>query len=199
MKDVSLQDMMQFAQLLLRLQEVIRAIHIPGRDAKENDVEHSYHLAMMGWYINTKADLGYNTDRLIRYALIHDLAEAYAGDVSALDLAARVGKQEREARALDRIENEFPAATSIIDSVKSYEGLADDEAKFVYALDKLMPMVMIYLDNGRTWRQDGQEFRHMHHCQAPKIAMSRPVNQLYRQLRHLLLRQPQLFSATLSA
>ena len=192
---LSLEDMMQFSQLMLRLQDVVRAIHVPGRDIKENDVEHSYHLAMMGWYLNASGELGYNTDNLVRYALIHDLAEAYAGDVSALDAQGRIGKPEREAAALQRIRNEFPLAEEIITAVHNYETLADEEARFIYALDKLMPMVMVYLADGRTWREEKQGFAMMHACQAPKIALSEPVNQLYDQLKTLLLRRPQLFGA----
>ena len=192
---LNLEDMMQFSQLMLRLQDVVRAIHVPGRDIKENDVEHSYHLAMMSWYLNMSGELGYDTDRLVRYALIHDLAEAYAGDVSALDRVGRIGKPEREAAALSRILREFPLAEDIIHAVHNYETLADEEAKFVYALDKLMPMVMVYLADGRTWREENQGFNVMHQCQAPKIAVSEPVDQLYAQLQTLLLRRPQLFGA----
>ncbi|HVQ44564.1 MAG TPA: HD domain-containing protein [Candidatus Saccharimonadia bacterium] len=192
---LNLDDMIQFSQLMLRLQAVVRAIHVPGRDIKENDVEHSYHLAMMGWYLNISGRLGYNTDSLVRYALIHDLAEAYAGDVSALDAAGRVGKREREAAALERIDAEFPLAEEIIAAVHRYETLADDEARFIYALDKLMPMVMVYLADGRTWREEHQGFSVMHECQAPKIAVSEPVSQLYEQLRLMLVHRPQLFGA----
>ena len=193
--NLNLEDMMQFSQLMLRLQDVVRAIHVPNRDIKENDVEHSYHLAMMGWYLNVSGKLGYNTDNLVKYALIHDLAEAYAGDVSALDPVGRIGKPEREAEALERIRNEFPLAEEIIIAVHNYETLADEEAKFIYALDKLMPMVMVYLADGRTWREEKQGFTVMHECQAPKIALSEPVSELYDQLKALLLGQPQLFGA----
>jgi putative hydrolase of HD superfamily len=179
---LNLEDMMQFSQLMLRLQDV-----------KENDVEHSYHLAMMGWYLNSSASLGYNTDKLVRYALIHDLAEAYAGDVSALDPIGRIGKPEREAAALERIREEFPMAEELVLAVHSYENLTDEEARFVYALDKLMPMVMVYMADGRTWREENQGYKIMHECQAPKIAISEPVSELYAQLQTLLLGRPQLF------
>lgn len=192
---LNLKDMMQFSQLMLRLQDVVRAIHVPNRDIKENDVEHSYHLAMMGWYLNVSGKLGYDTDNLVRYALIHDLAEAYAGDVSALDPIGRIGKPEREEAALLRIRKEFPLAEEIIAAVHKYETLADDEAKFIYALDKLMPMVMVYLAEGRTWKEEQHGFMAMHNCQAPKIALSEPVNHLYGQLQTLLIRRPQLFGA----
>jgi putative hydrolase of HD superfamily len=190
---LSLENMMQFSQLMIRLQDVVRAIHVPGRDIKENDVEHSYHLAMMGWYLTVSSGLPYDTNKILRYALIHDLAEAYAGDVSALDGQARIGKHQREADALSRIAHEFPGAQSIIEMVQSYERLADDEAKFIYALDKLMPMVMVYLADGRTWKEDNLGLSVMHECQAPKISVSEPVSQLYEQLRLLLLRRPHWF------
>lgn len=54
---------------------------------------------------------------------------------------------------------------------------------------------MVYLADGRTWREEKQGFRVMHECQAPKIAVSEPVSQLYDQLQALLLRRPQLFGA----
>lgn len=193
---LNVSDMIEFSRLMLRLQEVIRAIHVPGRDTKENDVEHSYQLAMMAWYLNTSGRLGYNVDNLVRYALVHDLAEAYAGDVSALDLKARIGKREREEAAIQRIREEFPAAEEIIAAVERYENLSDEEARFVYALDKLMPMVTVYLADGRTWHEEGQDFELIHHCQGPKIAISAPVDQLYQQLKTIFLRQPQLFGAT---
>jgi putative hydrolase of HD superfamily len=192
---LSLSDMIQFSQLLLRFQEVIRAIYLPRRDNKENDVEHSYHLAMMAWYLNSSGRLGYDTDKIIQYALVHDLVEAYAGDVSALDLEARRDKDRREAEALARIEAEFPQAGHICDSIRRYEARADDEAKFVYALDKLMPMLMIYLSDGRTWREEKQDFALMHNCQSDKIALSAPVRELYDQLKVILTSRPQLFGS----
>ena len=153
---------------------------------------------MMGWYLNISGHLGYDTDKLVRYALIHDLAEAYAGDVSALDAKARIGKPQREEVALKRNAREFPLAETIVDTVRGYEALIDDEAKFIYALDKLMPMVMVYLADGRTWREDNQGFKLMHECQSPKIALSEPVSQLYDQLKILLLSQPQLFGSRIT-
>jgi putative hydrolase of HD superfamily len=190
-----LQDMIHFARLMLRLQSVVRAIHLPGREAKENDAEHSYHLAMMGWYLNSGAGLGYNTDKLIRYALAHDLVEAYAGDVSALDLEGRKHKRERESEALSRIESEFPEAADLTQAVRDYESLADEEAKFIYALDKLMPALMVYLDGGRTWHEEGQSLELIQYCQSRRIAVSEPVWALYSQLIEILRERPDLFPA----
>jgi putative hydrolases of HD superfamily len=186
--------MISFSQLLLRFQSVVRAIHLPGRDHKENDAEHSYHLAMMAWYLNSSAGLGYDTAKLMRYALAHDLVEAYAGDVSALDMAARRQKVRREAEALRRIEQEFPEARELTSAIVDYELLSDNEARFIYALDKLMPALMVYLDGGRTWKQEGQSLELILKCQSDRVALSAPVKKLYDQLVWILASRPELFS-----
>ncbi len=192
---LNIQDMIRFSQLMLRLQDVLRNIDLPRGVLRENDVEHSYHLAMMAWYLNSAHNLGYDTDRLLRYALVHDLAEAYAGDVDALDIEGRRGKEEREAAALDRISHDLPQTAELIDTIKTYDARIDAEAKFIYALDKLMPILMIYIDHGTTWHRQGLTMEELHANKVDKVAVSEPINVLYGQLKELLDQQPHLFSA----
>jgi len=190
---LSIKDMIQFSRLILRFQDTIRVVDLPRGTSRENDVEHSYHLAMMAWYLNSAGGLGYDVDKVIRYALVHDLAETYAGDVHAFDAEARRGKVQREAEAMSRIEREFPLGAEITDAVHDYEGRVDDEARFVYALDKLMPILMIYLEGGKTWRDDGLSLSQIHDNKQDKVALSEPVSDLYLQLKSLLDDQPDLF------
>lgn len=190
---ISLKDMIGFARLMLQFQDVERAFRPPFRKTKENDVEHSYQLAMMSWYLNSVGKLGYDTDRLIRYALTHDLAEALVGDVHAFDEAARQGKAERESEALDRIEAAHPAAREMVECAREYERQSNPEAKFIYALDKLMPMLWNYLDGGSNWLEDGFTFEALHANKLEKTAGSPPVKELYDQLADLLAKNPQLF------
>ncbi len=150
---IGIDQVFDFTRLLLRFQAVIRQVNVPDRVGKENDVEHSYHLAMMAWYLNATGKLGLASERLMMYALVHDMAEAYAGDVHVLDHAARVGKAEREEAALIRIAAEIPEFPELVAAVGEYELQDDDESRFIYALDKLMPMIMIYLEGGSTWHE----------------------------------------------
>jgi 5'-deoxynucleotidase YfbR-like HD superfamily hydrolase len=71
------------------------------------------------------------------YSLAHDLVEIYAGDVLCFDNVARIGKEERERSALDRIRQEinFPA---LIKYIEQYELKQDPESQFIYALDKII-------------------------------------------------------------
>jgi putative hydrolase of HD superfamily len=191
---LSLDRMIEFSKLILKFQDVQRAFYLP-RGNPENDVEHSYHLAMMAWYLNGTGKLGLSTDRIIRYALVHDLVEAYVGDVHAFDEAARIGKFERESAAIEQFAVDFPEAINMVPIMRAYMRHEDQEAKFIYALDKLMPMIMIYLDDGRTWREDGFCFDQMNAVQADKIALSAPVEILYDQLKAIFKQRPELFAA----
>jgi hypothetical protein len=38
--------------------------------------------------------------------------------------------------------------------IEQYEKREDRESKFIYALDKIDPVLNIYLDNGRTWKRN---------------------------------------------
>src|SRR5580704_10395759 len=119
LRSVSLSDMIRFSKLMLQFQDVIRAFYLPRGD-KENDVEHSYHLAMMAWYLNEAGHLGFDTNLLIRYALLHDLVEAYVGDVHAFDMIGRLGKEERERAAILRFQDEFPEIPQMVPIMQDY-------------------------------------------------------------------------------
>ena len=59
----------------------------------ESDAEHSWHIAM--FLILFKKELPKNLDfnKMLKLALIHDLVEIYAGDVSTFDVEGRKGKR----------------------------------------------------------------------------------------------------------
>ena len=60
-------------------------------------------------------------------------------------------KEEREAKALQKLEEEF-WETDIRENIHSYHKRDTDEAKFVYALDKLIPEYNIYLTDGSLYK-----------------------------------------------
>lgn len=153
-----LKDLRTFVEFLEQLRSVERAQAVLGSDPIrwENDVEHSYILAMCVWYLNQKANLGLDTDKLLRYALVHDLVEAYAGDVNVYGRKAHSGeyvekKKQRESKAFVRIKQEFPGQTGMFDAIEAYEERNDEESKFVYSVDKLLPPLQITMDEGRSF------------------------------------------------
>lgn len=71
--------LLEFQKLLVQFQHISRVTHIPGSWEAENDTEHSYNLAMTAWFLAPHFPQ-LDCDKLIRYALVHDLVEVHAGD-----------------------------------------------------------------------------------------------------------------------
>src|SRR5580704_1310169 len=108
MATLDLEKAAKFRALLDAFSLVERVMHVKGREQRENDTEHSYTLAMLAWYLADAFDLGLDKDRLLRYALVHDLVEVYAGDTYVLDEEGLKTKHEREEKARLRLIEEFP-------------------------------------------------------------------------------------------
>lgn len=76
-----LQNTLKALSLLHDFQKVERVVFVPQRDRQENDVEHSYLLAMLAWQLAEILAPQLSKEKVIKYALVHDLVEVYAGDV----------------------------------------------------------------------------------------------------------------------
>jgi|SRR3989344_122660 len=151
-----LANLLRFVELLNRYRAVKREIFANSEDRLENDVEHSYQLTMLAWYIVEAERLSLDKNLLLKYALVHDLVEAYAGDTFAFaDENKRQEKVEQEKKALGRLRREFAEFKELTELIGEYEERKNPESRFIYALDKLQPTLNIYLDGGRSWRRDG--------------------------------------------
>lgn len=158
----------------------------------ENDTEHSYNLALSAWYLAQHFP-ELNVDLVIKYALVHDLVEIYAGDTYIYGTKQELAtKQEREALAAKKLQNEwadFPAMNNLI---QAYEKKADPESLFIYALDKIMPIMLIYIHDGYTWKKKGISAKMLHEAKLSKVQLSPEILPYYEQLYALLLTQPDL-------
>lgn len=168
-------------QLLHAFQAVERTAYAPDLIRKENDAEHSYMLAMLCWYLADAYGLSLSKERVLRYALVHDLVEVYAGDTYFLDLEAQKTKQEREEKARLRIAGEFPEFKDLDISIQRYEERADPEAEFVHAVDKLIPLVTNYLQRGHAWKQLNVDHEELYAQKRHKIGDHKEVRDLLEQ------------------
>lgn len=151
----NISDLLQFVELLNKFSQIRRIICVKDEDRLENDLEHCYRMTMLSWYILELENLDLNRDLVIKYALVHDLVEVYAGDtyIYSTDKELVESKKEREDKAAEQLKEEFPDLTEIHELIKAYEKREDEESKFVYALDKVEPILNIYSDNGRAWQE----------------------------------------------
>lgn len=181
-------------KMLVQFQAIDRALYIPGRDERhENDIEHSYSLAMAAWFLATYFP-ELDRDTVIRMALVHDLVELHAGDTFPFHNAAEVAtKQRREEAALEKIAEEWSDFPDMIDCMKAYEERSTAEAKFVYALDKVMPAIMNLLQGGSVWQKHRITLKDIRALKDDKVALSPEILPYYHELLELLEKNPQLF------
>jgi putative hydrolase of HD superfamily len=153
----NLQDILKFTEFTQEFRRIERAIRLLKENRDENDAEHSFQLALVGWYIISSHKFKLDVSKVIKYALVHDLVEVYAGDTPLHQATQEMhdNKHTREQEAYERIKKEFPAFPEMHVLIKEYEERTTEESKFVYALDKLLPDLIMYLDEGHAWKFRG--------------------------------------------
>ncbi len=171
-KPIEIEKIFNFLDLLQKFRQVERVIYAcRNSDRKESDVEHSWQLTMLAWFIIDQNKLNLDLSKIIKYALVHDLVETYAGDTWAFGKDNN-NKVEREKIARDKINQEFSHFEELNKIISAYEDQSDPESIFVYALDKLEPIFHNYLDGGRIWRDTDVSLEHIKDYKREKIAKS---------------------------
>lgn len=132
---------------VLPLSSIERTMVMPfNKERHENVAEHSYMLSVVACALADRLDNELDLGLIAQYALVHDTVEIYAGDTSVwASRQERAEKQEREKLSLFQIASEQQSFPWIVQTIKEYEELASKEACFVYALDKMLPHMLIII------------------------------------------------------
>jgi putative hydrolases of HD superfamily len=178
---MNIDKLLQFTKAIHDFRAIERRVLTRDSERLENDVEHSYTLAMLAWYILEENDLKLDLKKVLQYALVHDLVEIYAGDtyIFTKDTKKLESKEEREKEAQNRLKQEFPELKEVHEYIERYEKKEDEESVFVYALDKLEPIMAIYLDKGRTWKRENIDLATIIAYKEPKISLSPLVKEYF--------------------
>jgi len=140
-----------------KLKHVLRRTYLLDQTRRENDAEHSWHLAVMTILLQEYAETPVDLLRVLKMVLIHDIVEIDAGDAALYDEAGNADKAERELAAADRLFSLLPRdqAEEIRDLWQEFEARITPEARFARALDRVQPILHNYHTGGRTWRELG--------------------------------------------
>jgi len=140
-----------------RLKTILRASTLAAANRRENDAEHSWHLALMVPVLAEYADEPIDVGHTIKLVVVHDLVEIYAGDTPLYDDTLRTSQVERELEAADRLFGLLPA-----DQAREFRALWDEfearvtpEARFAKAIDRLEPNLLNWMAAGGTWLTPG--------------------------------------------
>ncbi|WP_283139790.1 HD domain-containing protein [Rhizohabitans arisaemae] len=136
-----------------KLKRIIRRNTLVDGSRRENDAEHSWHLAMMALVFGEYAPPGTDLRRVGLMLLVHDLVEIDAGDTFVYDSTAVADQTARERAAADRIFGLLPKdqEVELRGLWEEFEERATPEARFARALDRLAPMLANFHTEGGTW------------------------------------------------
>ncbi len=147
-------------QSLINTFSLVERCHsIPGTKVQENDAVHSYAVAMLSWYIIDRYSLNLNIEKVLKYVLVHDIAEIYAGDVNTYaSTTERKAKINREQKALNKLKGELTDFPQLIYAAEQYEAKLDEESLFVWTVDKIQALVLGDLDVWRPYKKIGVSY-----------------------------------------
>lgn len=141
-----------------KLKHVVRQTWLMDGSRRENDAEHSWHLAALALLLGEyAAEPGLDLLRVLKMVVVHDLVEIDAGDTFAYDTVGAKDKELREQRAAERIFNILPTdqATEIRSLWNEFEARQTPEARYATALDRFQPILHNYYTQGKAWRHHG--------------------------------------------
>lgn len=152
-----LKHQMEFILEADKLKKITRQSYITDGSRKENDTEHSWHLALMCLLLSEYSNEDIDVLKVMSMVLIHDIVEIDAGDTYAYDDEANGTKRERELRAAERIFGILPEDQEyrFMELWEEFEEGNTKEAKFAAALDRIQPMLLNHTTGGRAWREHG--------------------------------------------
>ena len=189
-----LHRIIQLQSFLHEFHSIERVIHFSATsDRRETDTEHSYTLSIIAWYVSQYFP-ELDTNLCIRLALVHDLVEIYAGDTFTFgDQMMIDSKADREKEALLKLEKVWPDFNELTEDIHNYEDLKTPESNFVYVLDKIVPIIVIYLGEGRTWKEFNITLDDLKNNKKYKVLKSPQAAHYFDALVELLKDKPELF------
>jgi len=156
--DDRLRRQVEFLIEIDKLKGVFRQTYLMDGSRRENDAEHSWHLALLAVLLwEYAAEREVDLLRVVKMVLVHDLVEIDAGDVLIYDREEDPEWQAREREAAQRIFGLLPPdqAGELRGLWQEFEARATPEARFAAALDRFQPILHNYQTQGKLWREHG--------------------------------------------
>ena len=141
-----------------QLKSVLRRTRVKSADRRlENSGEHSWHVALMAVLMQEHANAPVDIARVMKMLLIHDVVEIDAGDTFVYDVTASKEQEEKELKAAERLFGMLPSdqGDELFALWKEFEAAQSDDAKYAKALDRLIPMLLNYHNDGQSWKEHG--------------------------------------------
>jgi len=134
---------------------------------QESVAEHTWRMSLMAVLIEPLLKEKVDVARLLKMIILHDLVEAEAKDISALDVLRnpelKIQKQENEKKAIEnlRLALKETNGDEIYDLFYEFENKETYEAKLANALDKLEVQLQHNHADFSTWEEIEYDMSYM--------------------------------------
>lgn len=151
--DERIKKQLEFSLEIDKVKNIFRQTHLSNHGRRENDAEHSWHMAVMAYLLKEYANEEIDIAKVMLMCLIHDIVEIDAGDTYAYDEVNLETQKEREDAAKERIFSILPKEqkeelVALFDEFEAYETA---ESKFAHAMDNLQPLMLNNSNGGSDW------------------------------------------------
>lgn len=155
--DNRIEKQLAFSLEIDKVKNIFRQTSLSGKIRKENDAEHSWHMAVMAYLLREYANEKVDILKVVMMCLIHDVVEIDAGDTYCYDEEGLKTQKEREEAAKIRIFSMLPAeqAKEMMALFDEFEAYETPESKFAHAMDNLQPLILNNSNNGSDWKEHG--------------------------------------------
>ncbi|HOP75377.1 MAG TPA: HD domain-containing protein [Bacillota bacterium] len=149
-----LRKQLNFIMEIDKLKTITRRSYLADGSRKENDAEHSWHLAVMVLLLSELDNI--DVLKTLKMVLIHDLVEIDAGDTYCYDETGNAGKFERECLAAKRLFSLLPEeqGREFFELWREFEERKTREACFAAVLDRMQPLLLNYWAKGKSWQEN---------------------------------------------
>ena len=150
-----LKKQIEFILEIDKMKNLYRQTYVLHEDRKENDAEHSWHLAIMAFMLSEYSNKSIDVLKVMKMVLIHDIVEIDAGDTYCYDEKGYTTKAEREETAAQRIFGLLPEdqRDEYYSLWREFEDSETNEARFAAVLDRLQPLMLNYTKKGISWQE----------------------------------------------
>lgn len=155
--NIRLDQQLKFSAEIDKMTQVYRRTLLISGVRRENDAEHSWHIAVMALLFKEYCIEEPDVERAIKMLVVHDLIEIYAGDTFAYDVKGNQDKAEREALAADKLYSQLPEeqGAELRALWEEFDAMETVDAKYAACMDRLQPLLHNMLTEGHTWRDGG--------------------------------------------
>lgn len=140
-----------------KMTSILRRTLLVDKSRRENDAEHSWHIAVMAMLFSEYAREQVDIGRVVQMCVVHDLVEIIAGDTFAYDVEGNIGKADRERVAADQLFAGLPEdqGTMVRALWEEFDAMETADAKYAACMDRLQPFLHNTLTDGHTWVESG--------------------------------------------